>query len=281
MFFALMSVGIRLAGDLPSMEKSVFRNALALILSAGILLWKKESFCCKPGNFWLMIGRGGFGTIGLVLNFYANDHLNIADANVLNKLSPFMVLVFSAVFLKEKFKLGHLLLVLSAFCGCLFVVKPTLSLAEMVPAIAGVGSGVTAGLALVFVRCMGKRNEREILIVFYFSLLSTILTLPLALLNFQPFSRKQLWALLLASIGGCFGQIFITKAYHYAPAREISVLDYSQVLFSALFGYFILNQTPDIYSYIGYVVMLATGISMFLYNKKLYSREIEAIDERI
>ena len=270
MFFALMSVGIRLSGDLPSMEKCVFRNAIALIIAGVMLRREGGSLRCKKGNFWPMAGRAVFGTIGLILNFYANDHMNIADANVLNKLSPFVVLIFSALLLKEKFRLTHFLIVLGAFAGCLFVVKPTLDFSAMLPALAGAGGGILAGLALTFVRAMGRTNEREVLIVFYFSAFSTLVTLPFMILDFHPFTLAQFGALVLASIGGCGGQLCITKAYHYAPAREISVFDYSQVLFSALFGYAFLNQRPDLYSYIGYVVMLAMGVALFLYNKKLY-----------
>lgn len=269
MSFAWMSVGIRLAGDLPTMEKCVFRNAIAFLLS-GVLLWRSGGgLRCLAGNFWPMAGRAVFGSAGLILNFYANSHMNIADANVLNKLSPFVVLICSSVMLKERFRPGHFLIISGAFLGCLFVVKPSVDLSAMIPAMAGAGGGILAGVALTCVRAMGRRGEREMLIVFYFSAFSTLVTLPFLIFDFHPFNMRQFGALMLASAGGCCGQLCITRAYHYAPAREISVFDYSQILFSALFGWLFLKQYPDIFSWLGYVILLSMGVVLFLYNRKL------------
>ena len=67
----------------------------------------------------------------------------------------------------------------------------------------------------------------------------------------------------LAATGGQFG---ITAAYCYAPAKEISVYDYSQILFSALLGFLVFGQLPDGYSLLGYVIIIAVAILMFLYN---------------
>ena len=78
---------------------------------------------------------------------------------------------------------------------------------------------------------------------------------------------------MLASVGGCCGQLCVTKAYCYAPAREISVFDYSQILFSALFGWLFLKQYPDIFSWLGYGILLSMGVILFLYNKKLDGSE--------
>lgn len=75
-------------------------------------------------------------------------------------------------------------------------------------------------------------------------------------------------AMIGAGFGGAGGQIFVTKAYYYAPAKELSVFDYSQILFSALMGFVVLGQKPDLYSILGYVIICSTAIVRFLYNKK-------------
>ena len=61
-----------------------------------ILLWKNQiGFSIKKGNMKYFILRSLFGTIGILCNFYAIDHLVLADASMLNKMSPFFVLLFS------------------------------------------------------------------------------------------------------------------------------------------------------------------------------------------
>ena len=69
----------------------------------------------------------------------------------------------------------------------------------------------------------------------------------------------------LAAAGGQFG---VTAAYTYAPAREISVYDYTQIMFSAIMGLLVFGQLPDMLSFVGYCVIIAAGVIMFLYNKR-------------
>ena len=100
--FAMMSAFVKLSGDLPSFQKTFFRNITSCIIAFTLILVKKESFFGKLENQKILILRSVFGTLGIVFNFYAIDKLVLSDANMLNKLSPFFVIIFSALFLKEK-----------------------------------------------------------------------------------------------------------------------------------------------------------------------------------
>ena len=72
------------------------------------------------------------------------------------------------------------------------------------------------------------------------------------------------------------GQFGITAAYFHAPAREISVYDYSQIIFAAALGFVIFGQVPDLYSWMGYAVICAMAVLMYMYNnKKFIFREKE------
>ena len=106
--FAGMNLFIRLAGDLPVIQKGFFRNAVALIFSAIILFrgYRKdrEGLSINKSNIVLLLLRSFFGMIGFLCNFYAVDKINISDASMLNKLSPFFAIVLSYIFLKEKAK---------------------------------------------------------------------------------------------------------------------------------------------------------------------------------
>ena len=93
--FSMMNVFVRLSGDIPSIEKSFFRNLVAAIFALVILMKTNESFRWKPGNFKYLLLRSVTGTIGILGNFYAVDHLVMADATMLNKMSPFFGVIFS------------------------------------------------------------------------------------------------------------------------------------------------------------------------------------------
>ena len=83
--FALMGMFVNLAGDLPSIEKSFFRNLVALIFAWIILKKNKVHFSGKKGNLKYLIARSVAGTVGILCNFYAVDHLVLSDASMLNK----------------------------------------------------------------------------------------------------------------------------------------------------------------------------------------------------
>ena len=71
-----------------------------------------------------------------------------------------------------------------------------------------------------------------------------------------------------AGIAAAGGQFSITAAYSYAPAREISVFDYTQIIFAALMGFIAFGDIPDKFSIIGYVIICSVSVAMFLYNRR-------------
>ena len=99
-FFACMNVSVRLAGEIPSFQKSFFRNLVAVVFAAVILLKDHEVPKVKKQYWGPLFLRCAFGTIGILCNFYAIDNLLVADASILNKLSPFFAIIFSYLILK-------------------------------------------------------------------------------------------------------------------------------------------------------------------------------------
>ena len=158
-FFACMNVSVRLAGDLPSVQKSFFRNLVATFFAAIILIKNHTAPKVEKTQWGSLFLRCAFGTLGILCNFYAIDHLLVADASILNKLSPFFAIIFSFLLLKEKIKPAQAMCVILAFVGCLFVVKPGFENAHLIPALIGVCGGLGAGIAYTMVRKMGRSEE--------------------------------------------------------------------------------------------------------------------------
>ena len=265
--FSMMSVFVHLSGDLPAFQKAFFRNIAALAAVTVIMLRKHESFIPKKESLPQLFGRAIFGTIGLVSNFYAIDRLVLADANMLNKLSPFFAIIFSIFLLGEKPSFVQILGVAAAFAGSVLIIKPSGNGYASFPAFVGVLGGFGAGVAYTFVRSLGKKGENSDLIIFFFSAFSCLFCLPFMIVNPSAMSLKSLACLICAGISACIGQFGITRAYIYAPAKEISVYDYSQVIFAAIFGFLFFNQIPDRWSVLGYCLICGAGTAMFFYNK--------------
>lgn len=266
--FALMNVCVRLSGDLPSIQKTFFRNLIAMAFALILLLKERPEIRLDGQAKKHLLLRSIFGTIGVLCNFYAVDHLVLADASMLNKMSPFFAILFGILILKEKINAFQGVSVLAAFLGAMCVIKPTPSNLACFPALIGLLGGLGAGLAYTYVRALGTHGVKGSFIVFFFSTFSSVVTMPYILLHFQPMTLRQTGILLLAGLAAAGGQFGITAAYTYAPAREISVYDYAQIIFSAVLGYVIFGQVSDPLSWLGYLIITSAAIAMFLRNNR-------------
>lgn len=271
--FAFMNAFVRLSGDLPSVQKSFFRNFVAFFFALVILVRSKEKIHIDKKSLPYLLGRSVFGTVGILCNFYAIDHLVLSDASMLNKMSPFFVIIFSFLLLKEKLNAVQIIAVAVAFIGSLFIIKPTFENMDLVASLVGFMGGVGAGAAYAMVRKLGTMGVKGPFIVFFFSGFSCLVTLPFVIFDFHPMTIWQILSLLGAGFAAAGGQFSITAAYYYAPAREISVYDYSQIIFAALLGFILFGQIPDVFSILGYVIIISVAIVMFVYNNRKHSEE--------
>lgn len=262
--FTGMNTFVRLSGDLPTFQKVFFRNFVAMFFALFLMAKNKDSFRPKPGNLKYLLIRSIGGIAGMLGNFYAIDKLDLSDASMLNKMSPFFALVFSAVFIKEKVKPKQAIAIVVAFIGALFIIKPSFSNANLFASICGFLGGMGAGGAYTCVRWLGLRGENGRLIVFFFSAFSCLVTVPYLIFNYHYMTWQQWVFLLLAGTCAAGGQFSITAAYTHAPSREISVYDYSQVVFAAIVGFFVFGDVPDLWSFAGYFIICSMAVWMFL-----------------
>ncbi len=266
--FAFMNAFVRLSGDLPSVQKSFFRNFVAFFFALIILIRSKEKINVTKESVPYLLLRSIFGTLGILCNFYAVDHLVLSDASMLNKMSPFFTILFSFLLLKERLTAFQTVSVIIAFLGSLFIIKPTFTNMDLIPSLLGLLGGIGAGAAYTMVRKLGSLGVKGPFVVFFFSGFSCVTTLPFLIIYFEPMTWVQLLMLLGAGLSAAGGQFSITAAYYYAPAREISVYDYSQIIFAALLGFILFDQIPDALSFLGYVIIIGVAIVMFWYNNR-------------
>lgn len=276
--FATMSVFIQLAGDIPVIQKCLFRNIVALIVAFFVLVKNGGDFSIGKGDFKFLFLRSFVGTIGIFCNFYAVQNMILADASMINRLTPFFVIIFSCFVLKERVALWQILCVIAAFIGAIFIINPQIiaslfggvyvsSSLNSVAAMVGVLGAMAAGLAYTTLRLLAIRGVKGHFIVFFFSAFSTLVCLPFVVTNYVPMTAYQ-WACLLATgIFASLGQFAVTAAYANAPAREISIYDYSQTMFAAIYGLLVFSQIPSIYSLIGYLFIMLVAIYMFKRGK--------------
>lgn len=273
--FAFMNLFVKMSGDLPTMQKCFFRNFVAMFFALGVMLKEKVNFIPPKASVKYIAIRCIAGSLGMIANFYAIDKLVIADASMLNKMSPFFAIIFSYIMIKEVPKRYQVACVVTAFIGALFILKPGLSFSF--PTFIGMLGGAGAGMAHTNVRIATSKGAPKPLIIAYFSAFTSLICLPWFIGDFAPMTGFQWFCMIFAGLSATVGQFGITSAFALARASEISVYDYTMILFSTTLGYFFLGEMPDVFSFVGYAIIIGAAVTMFILSNR--EDHINAIKE--
>lgn len=270
-----MAFFVRLCDDfgaeISCFQKSFFRNVIALAIATGVFARRlRRSRTCEEmggstppsgARVWgVLLARCLFGLTGVFANFYALSKIPIGEAMTLNKTAPFFTVLFSWLWLKERANRHQLLSLILAFAGVLLVMRPGFRAAESFAVLCALIGGLGAGLAYVCVHQLGRFRVDSGFIVLFFSAFSSLASLPFMFFDCRPMTLMQVLILLGAGAGAAIGQFGITAAYRFAEPRQIAVFDYTNVVFTAVFGFLFFSQTPDLLSVAGFVVILSAAV---------------------
>jgi drug/metabolite transporter (DMT)-like permease len=264
--FSFMGVMVKQLSNLPVVEAVFFRNLISLFIALFISIRKRIKIVRKGQNTKLLFLRGIIGLIGVLGYFYSIQNMSLADSAIINKMSPFFVLIFSYFILKENITKFQIISVILAFIGIGLVIKPEFN-SDIIPAVIGLGAALMAGLAYTVVKIL-SRSEHPTIIVLYFSFVSVIGMLPFFIIHFVNPSLEEVIYLILTGVFAVGGQYGLTYAYKLAKASEVSIYSYATVIFSAIIAYFIWHETLGVLSIIGIGIVLIAGYLNYSYSKK-------------
>lgn len=269
-FFSLMSLGVKLSGErLPFQQVVLFRAAVALVLSWWML--RRERLSPWGTQRGLLALRGVTGTLALCCFFWALLHLPLAEATVLQYLNPVFTALLAALVLREPLELREGLSVLGSLAGLLLVARPSflfgMGAAPLDPwaCAVAVAGALFSACSYVTVRRIGHA-EHPLVIVFWFPLLATPVSLPLALPVWQwPTPRE--WLLLLGvGVVTQVAQLFMTRGLQREPAARASAVSYLQIVFAAAWGLLVLGEVPDARTALG--ATLIVGSTLLLVRRR-------------
>lgn len=265
--FTLMSTVVKLATSIPTYEKVFFRNLINLVVAIYIVKKSGISFWGEKKNRKVLFLRGILGFLGVVCNFYSVTQMNLADASMLFNMTPFFVTLFAVFILKEKLLKVEYYSLFSAFIAVMFVIKPEFNM-SILGGIIGVLGAAFAGGAYTLVSHINKR-ENPATIVFYFTFVSVVLTLPFMFYEFVVPSSKDMIYLLLTGIFATIGQFMVTLAYKYGKPSEVAIYNYTSIVFALVLGYMIWGEIPDLLSIFGSLILIGTGINLYFQKRKV------------
>lgn len=269
--FALMQIAVKLtSGNVSIFLQVVFRNFILAVFSIIMLKKNKEKLMPVKEHRLALFFRGFLGLFGVVLYFYATKNMPTANAAILQKSSPFFVMIFAAIFLNEKLTKVHVLSLLIAFVGAYFVTNPSGNY-NLLPALSGIFSAVFAAGAYTIIGKLGKSENAYRIMLAFGAVTCVSLFIPLVMTYKRPLPIDWLWLSMIGIFGG-LGQYLLTIAYLYAPAGEVSIYNYTSVIFSAILGFIIFGDKIIPIEFLGIGLILLSALILFLYNQKNLGR---------
>jgi len=271
-FWSVMSVCVKIVGQhLPSQQIVWVRAIVTLAYSYLMIRWSGIGNLFGSNRKFLLL-RGTFGFAALTCFFFALTKLPLADATVIHYTNAIFVAIIAAIFLGEKLTLLEGFGAILSLAGVVLIAKPTFLFGQSATALNPLYVGVALGGALfsaaayVIVRKL-RESEHALVIVFYFPLVSSIGSTPTAALSDPQWPTLWEWVLLVVGVGGCaqIAQVFITKGLHAVKAGRAMTVTYLQIVFAAIWGVFLFNESIDMWSVVGGLMVVSGTIAA---NKK-------------
>jgi len=261
-----------LNGAVPTGEVIFFRSFIALF---PLLIWLKvqgnvlENL--KTRNLFGHFIRGFSGTGGMYFNYLALVYISLADATALSYAAPLFTVMMAAMLLKERVRVSRWVAVVVGLSGILIMLSSSLAASGGV--LAGSASSATASLgvafALIAALCTATSNvqirflngiEKPGAIVFYFSVMTTLIGLATAFFGWVKPTGLQLLLLVGCGLFGGMAQILVTLSLRYADASLLAPFDYTTLVWSMLIGYLFLNSLPGSTTIFGASIVALAGI---------------------
>lgn len=244
------------SGTASEVQVVFFRNFFALILMLPFL-YKHGFSLLKTNRWYLHLSRALTGIISMYCFFYVLARLPLAQGMLVLLLSPFIVPIIARFWLKERPSRLTLFSILLGFIGVVLAMPANYGNAEAI-LLVGVLSAVLVAVTKTTIRYMSD-TEPAVRIVFYFSLLTAILSAIPVPFYWQPLNNTVWFAFVAMGVLAAIGQLAMTRAYAIAPASDIGMWTYSSVIFAGLFGYLFWQEPVTLAWLSGVLVILYAG----------------------
>lgn len=249
------------AGQFTSAELVFHRCFWSLVFLSIIMKLRRQ----KVGrtNLKRHFARSLAGFASMVLFFHAMTVLPLATATTLSYTSPLFLVLLSIFWLKEKAHPLQVMTICVGFAGVIILIGPSFSRGQLPDALLGLASGLLAGIAYMNVRSMGREGEPVWNTVFYFSLISTILSAVWAVLHvMHPLNPGNIWIVTGIGFSATLGQLFLTKAYQSGQTVVTGAFNYSTIVFASLFGVIVWGEVLSPMAWTGMAILIGSGVVM-------------------
>lgn len=245
--FAVTHASVKLLQTIPFYEIVFFRALISLVIC--LIMLKSLKISPWGVNKRLLFLRGFFGTCALFLYFYTLQVMPLATAVTIQYLSPMLTILLSQYFLKESASPMQWVYFVLAFIG-VFLTQDFGAESGWAPLIAGVLAAFGSAIAYNFVRMLANR-EHELVVVFYFPMVSLPLISPMVVGNWVTPLGWEWGVLLVIGVFTQLAQVFMTKSLQKEPAAKVSIYNYLGVVYAIAVGWLVFDETLSLQASMG------------------------------
>lgn len=262
--FSVMALLVKEAGRrLPATEIVLARAVVTLAIS---WVYLRAARIPVTGNRRrLLVLRGVLGFVALTSFYYAVVHLPLADATVIQYTNPVFAALIAAVVLGERMGRREIALVALSFAGVILAARPSFlfggAALPTVPVAVGLLGALFSAAAYVTVRKLGQ-SDHTMVIVFYFSIVATVGSIPMALPTALLPTPREWLVLVGVGVATQLGQVFMTIGLRKEKAGRATAASYLAVAFAVLWGFAFFGEVPSLWLIAGAVLIVASTVAL-------------------
>ncbi|SHM16905.1 DMT family transporter [Roseibium suaedae] len=247
-----------LGADYSVFQIIFFAMLFAFVPTSLMVLGDKAIDNFRPRYPWLVLLRSCLSLTALSCAFYAFTHLPLAEVYSLLFATPLLITIFSIPLLGEVVRLQRWMAVIVGLIGVLIVLRPGTSELTL-GHFAAMASSCASAMGNIVIRKIGSQ-ERSAVLILYPMLLSLVVMGSLLPNIYVPVQLPDLGLMALLGFFSVTAQFCVILGYRAAPAAVIAPMQYSQIIWATIFGYFFFNETPDIFVGVGSSIIIASGL---------------------
>lgn len=252
-----------LGGTFTSFQIMFFSGLMGFPLVTMLLMGDRKDGTLIPRHPWWSILRSVAAVATGVMGFFAFSQLPLAICYAIFFAMPLLITLLAIPMLGERVGLRRGIAVVVGLLGVLIVLRPGGGEGFSLGHLAAIGAAVTGALTSVIVRKIGGA-ERSVVLMLYPMVLTFFAMGAVMPFVYVPMSVTDLGLTAVMAFLGMLGALGTIAAYRLAPAVIVAPMQYSQIIWAALYGWLFFNETVDLYTAIGSAVIIGSGIYIVL-----------------
>jgi len=241
-----------------------FRFFFGFLIILPYLVTKKFN-TYKTKNLKFYILRGAFNIPVMILGFGALDYVPLEQFKAMHFLSPIIVVLLSFIIFREQIYRFRIFALIIGFLGMLIIVRP--GYVDFNIGTIMILVSLTFWSFIIILSKFVSRDDSPITMVTYQYTLMTIFAFPLAFYFWQIPSLISILLVFIAAASGTILHLCLGLAYKYADLSVTQPIWFTGLIFGSGFGYFVFNEIPDFWTWIGGIVVFSSVLVITYFEK--------------